>query len=504
MKVVYKFIIILTLILSLTVWSKEDPVKKFDIPENISKEGIHQKVDELMLNDRFVEAEALAKATYEKYPYEPEVICALACVYRNKSYKSGISMEPSLLGIKDGHSGKGDLKGKDIKEIFKEEIYFDEELHSKAESLYYKIIRIEPTYHNAYFNLLNDYATIADFNNYFKVINLFVKNLKKDRDTPEYLIDLAGKLIEKEHYEEVLKLYNIILVAFPNCIKVESDRGSVYLLQGKILQATDIFKRVYTKDKNDLINLRNYIYASILAEDFKTAYNLLVELIGKDKEDYYSYFEAGLLAYSLDKDPIKFLTKFKDARKNDDIESTEKDFWYQNTLEFLKIDSKTKDEKLGFLEYLLEQFNNSEFDKLSIITANIIEKIEVTSYSLVIHASIFDKHKFFEKTVEYLDKIRERKKTDDSIMTDYDLNVNYGRTYFVAEKYEPAKEYFLKNFQEKKDDALVNHLLGMCYLELNQIDEAKKYFKINSKMYDKEQMIFINNSIRVLKTLEKE
>ncbi len=501
MKSVDKFVIILTLILSLTACNKnkEESAEKFNIPENISKEGIHQKVDTLMLNGRFDEAEALAKAAYEKYPNEPEVICALACVYRNKSYKTGISMEASLAGIKDGHSGVGRYKAEDIKE----EIFFDAELHPKAESLYYKIIRIEPTYRNAYFNLLNDYATIADFDNYFKVINLFVKNLKEDKETPEYLIDLASKLNKRKDYEASLKLYDIILEAFPNCIKAESDIGAVYTWQGKIPEAVEVFKKVYAKDKNDLINLSNYYYSSILVEDFKTAYNLLLELIEKDKEDYGNYFDAGLLAYLLDKEYKKPLTKYINARKND-VDSLEKDFWYQNTLEFLEIDSMTKEDKMDFLQYLLEQCSTAELDKLSIIMANIVEKIEVTNYALVVHASIFDKNNFFEKTVEYLDKIKERKKTDNSIMADYDLTFNYGRIHYVAGKYEKAKDYLLKNFQEKKDNALVNYHLGVCYLELDQIDEAKKYFTINSKMNDKDQMLYINYSIRELKNLEKE
>ena len=499
MKSVYNFVIVLTLILSLTACNKGEPAKNFNIPENISKERIHQKVDTLMLNGRFDEAEALAKAAYEKYPNEPEVICALACAYRNKSYKTGISMEPSLMGIKDGHSGIGRYKAEDINE----EIFFDAELHPKAESLYYKIIRIEPTYRNAYFNLLNDYATIADFDNYFKVINLFVKNLKEDKDTPEYLIDLASKLNKKKYYEASLKLYNIILKAFPNCIKAESDIGAVYTWQGKIPEAVEVFKKVYEKDRNDLINLSNYYYSSVLAEKFKTAYKLLLEIIEKDKEDYGDYFDAVLLAYLLDKNYKKPLIKYINARKND-VDSLEKDFWYQNALEFLEIENMSKDDKLNFLQYLLEQFSTADLDKLSIITANIVERIEATNYALVVHTSIFDKNNFFEKAVEYLDKIKERKKTDNSIMADYDLTFNYGRIHYVAGKYEKAKDYLSKNFQEKKDNALVNYLLGVCYLESDQMEEAKKYFTINSKMNDKDQMLYINYSIRELKKLEKE
>ena len=81
---------------------------------------------------------------YKKLPNEPEVICALACVYRNKALKSNIVLNTSAMGIKEGEDGLYSIKDtSDLKKIFQEEQYYDLNEYSKAESLYYKIINIK-------------------------------------------------------------------------------------------------------------------------------------------------------------------------------------------------------------------------------------------------------------------------------------------------------------------------------------------------------------------------
>ncbi len=490
MKIKHRSLVIFFILLLISSCSKEESSKTF-----------HQRVDKLMLEDKFGEAEKIAKSAYKKYPEDPDIICALASVYRNKALLSGVYPDDSTAGERFGKQGVFILEGKEPKAVFKEHSDYFKANNSKAKSLYYETIRIDSTYLYSYFDLLEDYALMADFDNYFKIVDLFIKNLKHDEKMPEYLVDLASRLVKRKYYAEALELYDLILKSFPNCMKAESDKGFVYLSQGKIPKANDIFKGVYAKDKKDLINLRNYIYSSILTEDFTTAYNLYTELIKHDKEHYGDYFNAGLLAYLLDKDYKKLFVKYADGRKNN-AESIEKDFWYQNTLKFIEIENKDKLEKLKFFHFLMEQFGTDQFSQLTIITANIIEKFEVTDNSLIVRAMIFDKHKFFEKTIEYLDKIKERKKTDDSIIDDYNLNYNYGRVNYGAGNFEAAKKYFLKNFKEKKDDATLNYLLGVCYLELDETEEAKKYLTINAKMNDKDQIKYINYSKKILKNLE--
>ena len=64
------------------------------------------------------------------------------------------------------------------KKYFKGKGTYDRDLYRKAEERYYEAISKCPAYINAYFNLLNDYVDLDEFDNYFKVISLFTANLR--------------------------------------------------------------------------------------------------------------------------------------------------------------------------------------------------------------------------------------------------------------------------------------------------------------------------------------
>ena len=139
--------------------------------------GIHTQIDELIQQKKFSIAEAKAKEYLKMHPNDVEGMCALACVYRNQSLKSGIVINTDAMGIKEGESGTYEIKdSSEVSRLFKDRQYYERTEYRKAEELYYNIISIEPSYQNAYFNLLNDYVTLNEFDNYFKVIELFIQN----------------------------------------------------------------------------------------------------------------------------------------------------------------------------------------------------------------------------------------------------------------------------------------------------------------------------------------
>jgi tetratricopeptide (TPR) repeat protein len=464
----------------------------------LSQDGIHKTIDKLILSGDLDEAERIAKENLDKYPDDPESMCALACVYRNKARKSRVIINTAAMGIKEGESGSYAMKGKeDVDRILQDEIYYDRDSYTKAESLYYKIIETDKNYYNSYFNLLNDYVTMEEFDNYFKVIDLFIDNLKHKTDTPDYLLDLAKKLMEGKYYNEALKLYQKMVIQFPSRLEARSDIGAVYFNKGKINQARDILKEVFEIDKTDIINLKNYILTSVMVEDFNTVFDLYENLNLLNKEEYNHLFDMGLVAIILDKDYEKYLNEFRERRKSEQ-KQVEKDFWYQHASIIPDILKKDVEEKIGYFEFLSIQFRNSEMYPEALLASNIIEKFKTTNVSLMIQAAVYDRFNFYQKTIEYLDKISDRRKLDESIISEYNLNFNYGRINYTEGKYEDAIAYFLKCFEENKEKANLNYFLGESYLNCKQIDEAKKYFNINKNMNDKEQMEYINYSIREL------
>jgi tetratricopeptide (TPR) repeat protein len=460
---------------------------------------IHSQVSTLILQRNFSEAEIKAKEFLRLHPNDAEGLCALACVYRNKSLKSAVSIDTSAMGIKDGESGTYEIKDKtDFEKVLKEDQSYDRSEYKKAEDLYSRIITIDPKYLNAYFNLLNDYVTLNEFGNYFKVIDLFISNLKQYDDTPYQLNDLAGKLLESENLDQAFRLYSIILQHFPGYFQARSDLGALYIRKGKISKAKTILQEVYGKAPKDVINLNNYYFTCVLTEDFENAYKLLHESIKLENDKSYKLYELALLATVLKKPSKTILDEYMGVRSSE-VEDVKKDFWYQTASELSKIETYDKESKLDFLEHMLDSLNKAQYSVSVILVSNIIENIEPTNFSLIVHASVFDKYMFFDKTIEYLNKIKERRKKDPSIMTEYVLNWNFGRIHYIDERYEEAKNYFVKNNEVDKNDASINYYLAKCYLFLGEKEKAIKLFKYNSQLNKKEQMEYINYSIRELK-----
>jgi Flp pilus assembly protein TadD len=461
--------------------------------ENIS---IHKRIDKLLLDGNFKKAEEEANAAYKKNPNDPETICAKACVYRNMAYKSGIQVDYAKLGIKEFQTGTAQLTPEILKEAFKDTYYYDKEIFSKAEPLYFKIIELDKNYLNAYFNLLNTYMVMEDFQKYFNVIDLFIKNQKANDACKGTLLDLAGKLFKRESYKQAEKLYLIILKNYPNYTHAKSDLGAVYSSIGEIERASLLFKEVYNKDPNDLTNSGNLTKTYIIQEKFSDAYNVTLSILKVKDSDYFDYFSAGQLAYLLGKDYSKYFNKFIEMRKGE-LKNDEKDFFIEVSKKYLELPNLSDKDKVEFLNHILIQFFENNYNYHSIITANTILKIKTEKNSLIVLGATFDnKVNFPQKALKYLDKINEYSKSDPTIMEPYDLNYNYARSYYNLKKYDEAIKYLRRNIEERKDDAKVLYAIGKAYKEKRDADNACKYFRMCSELNDKKNMDSINAAIR--------
>jgi tetratricopeptide (TPR) repeat protein len=459
--------------------------------------GIHKQVDELVLASDLKKAEEIAAQAYEKNPEDPETICALACVYRNQAYKRIIKIETSATGIKQGKRRTINLMADDANSLSIPEYYYDKEIYKKAEVLYYRIIETDPSYVVAYFNLLNDYIAMETFDPFFKVTNLFMNNLKGKKDTPYQLLDIAEKIYKEQLYDQAEKLYKIILSAYPEFSYVKSDLGTLYIQKGRIVGARNLFDEVYNANPRDSKNLNTYLTTLLLNEDFEISYTIALQLSALNPEDFYHHYMAGVIAFYLEKD---FSKHFKTAVKirEDAGHTGEKDFWIHSGNLFLSFKKESGKEQDALLEFLMFKFNDNNFNNLCIVTANIINKRGATNYSLLILCSIYDGYHFHEKILNYLDRINERKKTDDSIMNSFDLKYSYGRAYFFAKDYKKARSYLLENFKVDSKVPQNNYLLAQTCLALDMTDDAKKYLRINSALDNSEEVQYKNLSIEML------
>lgn len=470
----------------------------FVLSGNILFAGIHSRVDELIKKEKFTEAEEIARKAVESSPKDVEALCALACVYRNMASESRIKLDFAALGLKEGEEGKTTLTEENIKKGISEKRTYKKDIFSKAEKLYYQIIDIDKTYENAYYNLKNSYYDLNDFENYFKVIGLFIRNLKDKEDTKGILLDMAAGFFKEDDFVHARRFYELIVKEFPDYLDARSDLGAVYFVTGDIRGANKIAMEVEKKNPKDTINLKNLINSYIALEMFDKAYATAVKVIDLEKDQPYNYYVAGILACAVDKDPSVFTSKFVEILKNDE----ENKVFVNIAKELPDLKKKKREEKLKFLYNIMYESYKGGLKFDALVFAHIYAKEGLDGNVLNILGAIYDRMQFSEKGIETLKKIEEFRKLDPKIMPEYSLNSNFGKNYFIAKDFDSSIKYYLKNFEQRKNDAVVNYMLGRCYVMKGNKEEARKYLELNKKMDDKNQLEFINAAITLLKEIE--
>ena len=281
-----------------------------------------------------------------------------------------------------------------------------------------------------------------------------------------------------------------------SALDAKSDLGAVYYSTGEIEKASLIFKDVYDKDPKDLINSYNLSKTYVAQERFSDAYDVILSVLKMRDCDDYNYFFAGELAFLMGKNYLSHFRKYIELRKTK-VKDQHNDFFIAVSEKYLEFQKITDKDKLEFLNYILIQFYENNYDYDSIIMANTILKLKHEKNPLIILAAVFDnKIHFPQQALKYLDKISAYSKSDPTIMEPYSLNYNYGRNYYNLKKYDEAIEYFKKNLKEKNDDASVLFAIGQAYRGKKDTDNACHYFKICSELNDKENMYSINEAIR--------
>jgi len=463
--------------------------------------GIHNTINILIKDQKFDEAGKTAREYIEKHPDDAEGHCSLACVFRNRALKSGMKFDSAAAGIKEGESGSFEITKDNISNIMGQTSFYDREEYKKAEELYFKLISTHPGYRNAYYNLLNDYVKMGEFDNYFKVIHLYIHNLKDEKDSLPPLQNFFSKLYKDKYYDQGLKLLSLMVENYPDAIEAKSDMGAIYVQRGEIDKAKTIFGEVSKFLPKDTINLKNYYLTLLLTKDFTNARNVKESLEKLEPDETHHLYDRIFLSILLKKEYQSLVAEYLRRRKLE-TNDTEKDFWYQTANEVSHYEKLETKESVGIFEQYMVQLQKAEYTGLALIIANIIENMQLTSNALIVQAMIYDQYKYYDQTILYLDKIKKQRETDPLIMSEYDLNWNYGRNHYYARKYDLAKDYFIANQKSNPNDAKINYFLGKCYVFLGKTNEAKKLFEINSKMNDKDQMYYINYSITELKNLE--
>nr|NQU94487.1 hypothetical protein [Bacteroidota bacterium] len=461
-----------------------------------SQTNIHSRVDSLILDQKFVEAEQLAKSALEKYPLNTEALCALACVYRNMAYDEIVGINTTKF-VRDGESGEFELNENNFNEIFKPLPVFIDSFFEKAEEIYYQILQIDPQYHNAWMNLLNSYEEMDNYEKYFASLNSYLDNNKNLEDTRYILLDLAHKLHEKGTMEEAGQVYEVILSAYPDYADAISDLGAVYFIQAEFEKAKLHFEKSLRINPDDTLIIDNLVKANIITGDYDTAFIYAKMLVSKTVS-YFDLFYAGELAtLNGSKDAKPILEDFIATRAKQTGLPAEEDFWQfaASTLMEHPIDSTA-------IEEILYEFyiNDYHFDVIPICEI-LLKQDMANTFALPFLASTYEKLNYTKKALQMLEKIKALNENE-QIMPNNAMIFNFGRNYFIDEQYQKAIEC-MEQVSDQEYQIYKNYLIGECYYYLKNYPKSIEYHKKNSTLDDEENMYYINLSLRRLKEFDE-
>jgi len=456
---------------------------------------IHKQVDGLIMERSFEEAEKVAKEALKKNPKDPHALCALACVYRNMSYKEVIQFNSSNYVRNDSQNATVSITSDNLEEMFSPKYMFVDSIFQKSEKIYYEIINEDPHFKDAYMNLINAYENDDEFEKYHKAVALFTNNNKDNSNTKYILMDLASKLFRKNKLNEAIKMYANILSVYPDFSECVSDLGAVYFKQGEFLNARNQFEKSYSLNQNDTLVINNLVNLNIILGDNDRAFKMSQKLIEKTSSKF-SYFTSGCIGLLVgNNESITYLKRFQDERKKIVKTPIDQDFWFVASSAISK-----KDLDIPLVEEVVNQFysNNYHYD-LIVFSEIILKKHKDNPFILQVLTSTYESLQFTEKVLEMLAVI-ESYNLNESIMPETALMFNYGRNYFVDKQYKKAIDYMLK-VSDEKQKVIVNYLIGESYYYLKDYKNSIKYHRLNSQLNSQENMQYINWSLNRLREL---
>jgi tetratricopeptide (TPR) repeat protein len=465
--------------------------------------GIHQDVDKLILDRKFDQAEKMALEYTEKHPDDNDGLCALACTYRNKSYKERININLAALGLKEGETGTVTLTSNMIDKAFSNSVTYDAALFAKAEELYYKIIARDKKYINAYFNLLNFYEEMGEFDRYFKVVDMLVAGITEADGLRDCVAQLAGKLVEHEEFGEAEKLFDAALGKNPGIAEFVSDKGAVLCMAGRYAEGLKCFESADKSVPKDMMNLENLSNAYVMTENFPKAYDTAVRITALDRTNSIYYFVSGTLAYLVGKEYVPFFKKFMEiGEKEKKQEDLKKDAYYIMAGQFLHIKELEAKNRTELLEgAAIDYFQGkARFD--AVIMANLALKEGGSGSMLVVLGGVYDAARYNSKAIKYLDRIREYNIKNSPVMDGYNLTANYGSNYYKMGEYDKALEEYARLVAQNKDDVPANYMMGRCYLCKRDKENARKYLEVAAKGTKKEELEYAEWAAKCLKELK--
>ena len=345
----------------------------------------------------------------------------------------------------------------------------------KAVEIYEKSISIEPSDSLAYFNI----ASILQMQDkHIEACEYFEKAHKLDPEDDSYIIAWAISEVKSNKIYEAIEHYKYLSAAYPQKTTYKFNLANCFQAVGQYDAAISILIQLSMMSPKSVNILKKLASIYILVGQIFQAKEIYERIIKFGASDFMPYYEFAMLCIKTD-DTDRAEIMLKKACK-------------------LKPDFALAHKDLGviYLNKRLFDYAKDEFEKAY--------EYAPEDYSIVIeYANYFHATSNFEQADKMYQKALELKPENPAALAFSALNKTHlkqidialeqiksalskspasaflffiaGRIYFLSDDFDSAKNYLIKSFEMEKTPETQN-LLGLCYFNLKDFNQAKAIF----------------------------
>lgn len=253
---------------------------------------------ELIQNEKYSDAEVMAKEALAKAPDALRANQVLANVYINSAVRQGMNIDTTALGFKPGESGARNITTEQLKAATSTRTFVDPEYRRKAEKHINALLERWPDQVDYYYCLTKIQFYAGDHENFIRYLDLTAKShSRQEKEAIDFLVGYGLDYVQADRPRDAGDVYETLLKTFPRSAPALSSLGVTWLKRGSTEKAASYFDKAYQADAQDIIVLGNVAEVAMLRGEFVKAEKFYKRKLALQKGNQTAtYFDLAMIA----------------------------------------------------------------------------------------------------------------------------------------------------------------------------------------------------------------
>lgn len=438
------------------------------LPENLKN---------LIKDSEYDEAIKLARDEHNKNSKNKEFSLNLAKVYINATLVSGMNIDLSSLGFKDGESGKKKISMKQLKKSTSNRLSVNKKYFEETDEFIRKTVKKWPETKGLLYCLTKIHFYNRNHSRFIKLLSKTAEAHKNfEKEAVGFLANYGNIHIRNNRYEYATDVYETLLKTFPRAVPALSALGVAYIKRGYTKKSMGYFEKAHQIDPDDIIVIGNITEAAMLLTDFKKADKFLKLKIKHYPNKADTYFDLAINA--MHKKPAKSLPHWKK--------------YFEVNGKFP--DSKTWSNNAKIIQNAVKEGKYNEYDWFAVGKQMISN--HTPKYAVALMSYAYNKHPY-DASISYgmahaydvgkhydleekslLETLKRMKNSKNKFkMNENEIYFNLSRCTFSLGREKDTLKYIKKINKNTKYAANADYMYGLVEEKRGNIKKAQTYFK---------------------------